>query len=125
MGLNIPTGMICPNCNVQMVRRKSKFGENYWWGCPNYPKCTVTAAEHPDGTPMSLPADQETKDLRKEAHRLSEKMWGAWNSPRCKKQEMYSWLENNTVEGHIGKMSKESLHALIKKLNLFLEYKDV
>ena len=31
---------ICPDCGIEMVKRKGKFGEFY--GCPNYPKCRAT-----------------------------------------------------------------------------------
>ena len=33
---------ICPNCNIQMVKRIAKKGERQgkeFWGCPNWPKC--------------------------------------------------------------------------------------
>ena len=33
---------ICPNCNIQMVKRVAKKGERQgkeFWGCPNWPKC--------------------------------------------------------------------------------------
>lgn len=109
--------MRCPVCNIEMVRRKSKFSNSYWWGCPNYPECKMTSAEHPDGTLMSTPVDQETKDLRKEAHRLCEKWFGAWENKKCDKKGMYAFLKNNTKSGHIGKMDKEELKTLIKQLS--------
>ena len=34
------SGGICPNCNVNLVLRKSRYGE--FWGCPNYPNCKFT-----------------------------------------------------------------------------------
>ena len=115
--------MICPNCNVQMVRRKSKFGASYWWGCPNYPNCRVTSSEHPDGSMMSTPATEEVKQLRIQAHRIAEQIWGEWDSPRCKRNEMYDWLKYNTKSGHIGMMDKPELLKLIENLKIILQYK--
>ena len=101
-----------------MIKRPSKFKKNtYWWGCPNYPKCKVTSAEHPDGTIMSTPADQDLKNLRMKAHRLAEKIWGEWyEMNKDAKESMYSWLKENTKSGHIGKMSKNEILELIEKL---------
>jgi len=115
--------MICPTCNVEMVRRPSKFKSNaYWWGCPNFQECRITSAEHPDGTIASTPCDEETKKLRQHAHKLSEKIWGKWDSSRCKKQEMYAWLKVNTKTGHFGHMEKEELTAVIEQLEVVLQY---
>lgn len=117
--------MNCPSCNKPMVRRPSKFGKNFWWGCSGYPQCRVTAAEHPDGTLMSTPATQEIKDLRMKAHRVAEQLWGEWESPKCKKAEMYDWLKYNTKSGHIGKMDKEELLSTIFKLEQEVEWSKV
>ena len=117
--------MTCPDCNKPMVRRKSKFGNNFWWGCSNYPQCKVTCAEHPYGTALSTPAGEEIKELRKKAHRVSEEIWGKWDSPRCKKGEMYDWLKRNTKKGHFGHMDKEELISTIEKLEVTAKYAKV
>lgn len=118
--------MKCPNCSKQMVRRLSKFGKgSYWWGCSGYPECKWTAAEHPDGTMMSTPAGPELKELRTQAHRWAEQLWGNWDSPKCKKNEMYDWLKANTKSGHIGMMDKEEVLSTIEKLKTFIQWKDV
>lgn len=118
--------MICPNCSKTMVRRVSKFGKGkFWWGCSGYPECRVTCAEHPDGTQMSTPAGPEVKELRKQAHRWAEQIWGEWESPRCKKAEQYDWLKTNTKSGHIGMMEKDELISTIDKLKETLKWKDV
>ena len=108
--------MNCPECNAPMVRRKSKFRNKFWWGCSNYPQCKVTSAEHPDGSLLSTPASQEIKDLRNNAHRIAAIIWGKWDSPKCKKREMYDWLKNNTKSGHIGHMDKDELILTITRL---------
>jgi ssDNA-binding Zn-finger/Zn-ribbon topoisomerase 1 len=32
----------CPDCGCEMIKRKSKFGDGYWYGCSGYPKCKKT-----------------------------------------------------------------------------------
>jgi ssDNA-binding Zn-finger/Zn-ribbon topoisomerase 1 len=32
--------VICNVCGAEMIKRKSKFGNGFWWGCSNYPRCT-------------------------------------------------------------------------------------
>jgi ssDNA-binding Zn-finger/Zn-ribbon topoisomerase 1 len=97
-----------------MIRRKNEFGKDaYWWGCTGWPRCTVTCAEHPDGTLMSTPADFLTKALRRSAHELCDKIWGQWRSPNCDKKAMYDWLKANTRTGHIGLLTYSELEKLI------------
>lgn len=31
--------LICPMCGCEMIKRKSKFNDGYWYGCNNYPRC--------------------------------------------------------------------------------------
>ena len=106
--------LICPNCNELMLRRKSRFKNQYWWGCPNFPICDIRCSENPDGTIMSLPADSQTRELRKEAHKLCELIWGKWEE--IDRTLMYAWLGDNTRTGHIGTTNKSELASLIKKL---------
>ncbi|MFC2140222.1 type I DNA topoisomerase [Candidatus Auribacterota bacterium] len=37
----IPTGVHCPNCEGELVRKKSARGR-FFYGCSNYPECTYT-----------------------------------------------------------------------------------
>lgn len=110
--------MKCPSCNVDMIRRESKYGKgNYWWGCSNFPKCRITSAEHPDGTLMSTPADQHLKKLRREAHDICEQIWGEWGKmSKSEKKGMYMWMKQNTAKGHIGLMDETELKDLMSKL---------
>lgn len=31
--------VLCPKCGSEMIKRKNKFGDGYWYGCSGYPKC--------------------------------------------------------------------------------------
>jgi ssDNA-binding Zn-finger/Zn-ribbon topoisomerase 1 len=112
--------MICPNCNVEMIRRKSKFSESYWWGCPNFPECTITITEHPDGRIMGTAADSVVKALRIKAHKLCSAIWGDWKV-RENRIAMYTWLKASTKSGHIGQMKEIELKLLIPKLEEMIE----
>lgn len=103
--------MECPTCKIGMIRKKSKFADTFWWGCPNFPKCTVTASEHPNGAIMSYPADKETKALRTKAHEMCDIVFEG------DKQAMYNFLKENTKSQHIGHMYRDELERLIEQLD--------
>lgn len=64
----------CPECGTPMVlRRTEKFrwknGEGrLFYGCSRWPDCKATHGAHPDGSPLGVPANGETKAARVEAH---------------------------------------------------------
>lgn len=33
---------LCPDCNQALIRRKSKTGKGYFWGCSGYPECKLS-----------------------------------------------------------------------------------
>jgi DNA topoisomerase III len=32
----------CPDCGRPMIKRKSKWGDSYWYGCSGFPDCRKT-----------------------------------------------------------------------------------
>jgi ssDNA-binding Zn-finger/Zn-ribbon topoisomerase 1 len=34
--------VVCSLCGAEMIKRKSKFNNGYWWGCSNFPRCRNT-----------------------------------------------------------------------------------
>lgn len=98
----------CPNCGAEMILRqtqkfKTKDGKpSKFYGCSKWPECKATHGAHPNGEPLGVPADLETKQLRMEAHKLCEKIWGEWAM----------------MSGHISKMDKHELKVLINLLQL-------
>lgn len=32
----------CDKCGAEMIKRKSKFNDGYWWGCSQFPRCRKT-----------------------------------------------------------------------------------
>lgn len=90
----------CPECGSRMVlRRTQKFkwknGEGrLFYGCSRWPKCDGIHGAHPDGRPLGIPADKETKAARMEAHtafeRLREKR--GWIGNNRERSGSYIWL---------------------------------
>lgn len=90
---------------------QTKDGQNRkFYGCLRWPECNGVIGAHPDGKPLGFAADDETKLLRREAHKLLSKWYGNDN------KSIYIFLKNNTVSGHIGMTGKDELKELIKKL---------
>jgi ssDNA-binding Zn-finger/Zn-ribbon topoisomerase 1 len=62
-------------CGAKMVEKPSKFKNSRFLSCSRYPACGGAASLHRDGTIMSSPADQKTRDLRHEAHLAFDPIW--------------------------------------------------
>lgn len=65
----------CGECNAPMILRhttKHRYKDTdkprLFFGCQNYPDCRGTHGAHPDGTPVGIPANYETKQWRIKAH---------------------------------------------------------
>lgn len=85
----------CGECGSSMVLRNSKFGKFY--GCTAFPNCRGTHGAHPDGTPLGVPANKETKEARIRAHAAFDAVWKArqknFNLSRTvARGECYAWL---------------------------------
>lgn len=52
----------CGECQAPMLLRESRFGKFY--GCTRFPECRGTHGAHPDGRPLGVPANAETKEAR-------------------------------------------------------------
>lgn len=52
---NKPENVKCPDCNGEMVPRKSQYGT--FWGCKSYPKCK--------GTRDSMGMSKQDKDIER------------------------------------------------------------
>lgn len=102
-------------CGSEMILRNSKYGK--FWGCIRYPDCSETHGAHPNGAPLGILADKETRLLRIEVHKLLGKKFGDWETiSRKQKHKMYAWLKENTSLGHISMLLKTELIELKNKL---------
>lgn len=106
----------CGDCGSPMVLRNSRFGQFY--GCTKFPACKGTHGAHPDGKPMGIPANKETKEARITAHAAFDTLW---KTNLMKRKEAYRWMRRAmdlpAKMAHISMFSKEQcalLCALIK-----------
>ncbi len=90
-----PDDVICPDCGAPMVLRETRRltyhngDPRKFYGCSNWPECSGVHGAHPDGTPMGIPANKETRQARKEAHQAFDAYWlgRGWG-----RDEAYNWL---------------------------------
>lgn len=114
--------VICAECGAEMVlRQTSKFRYNNgrprkFYGCSRYPECKAVHGAHPDGKPLGIPANAETKRWRMEAHKLFDQLW---KSGAHTKDEAYAELQARMKmtpeEAHIGRFTKEQCIELIRQ----------
>lgn len=90
--------LACPECDAAMVLRKSWKYPHPFYGCVRYPQCRATHGAHPDGAPMGIPANAETKQWRVQAHAAFDPLWGR-NDPdigdgerKHRRYIAYRWL---------------------------------
>lgn len=103
----------CPDCGGVMALRESRFG--LFYGCENFPACRATHGAHPDGKPLGIPADRETKKARIAAHKAFDRMWRGPKSD-CSRGEAYRRLQLlmnlSADEAHIGRFTKAQCEQL-------------
>ena len=104
--------VICPICFSNMVLKNSKYG--LFWGCSQWPKCKGTHGAHPNGKPLGIPADDETKKARIEAHARFDTWWEKEGLTRKEAYRNLQRIMNLTAEeAHIGRFTKEQCQQLL------------
>lgn len=63
----------CPECGDWLHLKASRFG--LFYGCSRFPACRATHGAHPDGNPLGVPANKETKLARIAAHAAFDPLW--------------------------------------------------
>ena len=115
--------MQCPECGSEMILRqtnkfKYKNGEpRKFYGCSKWPNCKGTHGADPQGNPLGIPGDHETKKMRIKAHDIFESLWKT-KSTFLTKGEAYNWLAGRmgiaNIDCHIGRFDKEQCEKVIK-----------
>jgi ssDNA-binding Zn-finger/Zn-ribbon topoisomerase 1 len=95
---------------------KTKDGKpRKFYGCKRWPTCKGTHGAHPDGRPLGIPGDAETKEWRHRAHGYFD---GAVK--RLGKKDRYKVLQNlmnmTVDEAHIGRFDVTQCKELIRLL---------
>ena len=110
----------CGECESPMVLRKSRFGMFY--GCTKFPACKGTHGAHPDGLPLGVPANEETKKARIAAHNAFDKLWkdrqkNLGCSRTVARGECYAWLavelDMRKDDCHIGRFDIDACNHVI------------
>ena len=105
----------CPQCGAPMVRRWSLKYKKFFFGCSEWPDCDGTHGCHPDGTPLGIPADRETRDARALAHGAFDKLW--YGRGPTTREKAYSWLADRlgipSGDCHIGRFDKATCERVV------------
>lgn len=111
----------CPDCGEPMMLKSSRYG--LFYGCSTYPKCRSNHGAHPDGSPMGIPANAETKAWRHKAHEAFDKLWDSPDSTMSRK-EAYRWMIETMA------LSRDDAHIAMfginqcKQLIAAIEFRD-
>lgn len=111
----------CGDCGAPMHQRRSRYG--YFFGCSRYPECKGNLGCSPDGTPLGTPGDARTREARRRAHHLFDKLWksGLVTGGR---RGAYVWLKRtlgmSKKQAHIAKMNIQQCEAVVAAAKEFL-----
>jgi ssDNA-binding Zn-finger/Zn-ribbon topoisomerase 1 len=113
--------LICPECGAMMILRETrKFthkdgSPRKFYGCSRWPNCKGIHGAHPNGEPLGIPADKETKQWRMKAHDAFDGLWKKGNMTR---NEAYDYLAGRMAlsadDCHIGRFDKNQCMEAIK-----------
>lgn len=99
-----------------VLRRTTKRpGEHgLFYGCSAFPRCRVTHGAHPDGEPLGVPANAETRRARVEAHAVFDKLWRGKSAPFTRR-DAYRWIAEamNRSEVHIAQLDAAGCAELV------------
>lgn len=112
----------CAECGAKMRLIQSKTLKyksdefRLFYGCCRYPRCNGRHGAHPDGKPLGIPANEETRALRHALHNLFDPLWreAGWNI-----KQAYKWLADvlQKENAHIGSLNAEECRFVIEKIN--------
>ena len=115
----------CPECGGNMILRKSPKYPHPFYGCTRFPYCTSSHGAHPNGAPLGIPGNAETKEWRIKAHAAMDPLWGRGDTTTDKQRKnyrrkvAYNWLafqlgiKNVREECHIAMFGVEQCKDVI------------
>ena len=110
--------VVCADCSSNMVLKKDQNGRKYYL-CSRVPACLGNHSAHPDGSPVGIPGDKETRLLRRQCH---EKLDSLWKGGECTRVEAYVVLQKilnlTEEEAHIGKLNKQQCLTFLKQFDM-------
>ena len=104
----------CAECGSEMVLRKSLKYKSPFYGCSRFPECRGTHGAHPDGRPLGVPANKETKEWRIKAHDAFDTLWKCGGINMNRKRAYKLLAEKLGVKIiHIGESDIETCKKII------------
>lgn len=104
--------MICPTHNTTLVPRRTRYGTRFTCATDG---CTVACW----GGQTSTPADDETRSLRHECHKVFDPMWKK-RTKFASRGHAYTWLAHfmgvDIHDAHIGMFDKAQCLRLLAEL---------
>lgn len=103
----------CPECGGLMILKESEYGKFY--GCAQWPDCDCTHGAHPNGEPLGVPANKETRLARMAAHEAFDLMRVATGFKRSKAYAWMRWrMRMSNDDCHIGKFDVPTCEKVIQ-----------
>lgn len=116
---------ICGECGSRMKLQISRHyvykdgSPRKFYICKKYPTCLGTCSAHPDGQPMGIPSDKETRMARHELHGVFDVLWNS-DCAVMERNEAYEWLANameiDVNECHISRFTKHQCNIAISAI---------
>lgn len=113
--------MKCPECGADMILRETKKfttkdgKAKKFYGCERWPACKGTHGAHPDGKPLGIPGNAETKIWRHKAHTAFDEAFKDIKR-RHRYKELQRLMGLNEADAHIGRFDIEQCKRLIALL---------
>lgn len=120
-------------CGGPMVLRETpKFRHKdgtpkKFWACAKWQqtRCEGIIGAHPDGRPLGIPADNETKGARIRAHAMFDTIWKDAGSNQLSRKGAYAWMRKamglTKEQAHIGNFDKTQCEQLVDHVRRRLE----
>ena len=99
-----------------LIYNGKEYGNGKVWLCDRFPACRGSVGTHPDGRPLGMIPDEETKKLRIKVHAMIDPIW---KSGRGKRGSVYGWLKrimDSPKEIHVGETTKEDCLKLMEAI---------
>lgn len=105
--------VMCP-CGARMQLRHTKDYSRHFYGCSRWPKCEYVQNSDKFGTPVGIPADNATREKRKE---LYNQLREFYNMTKVEDQRAVSTLiSTHTTKKDISSLTFSEAARLIRKL---------
>ncbi len=105
--------VVCPRCSRPMPMQPGIHGRPYY----TCPLDDMSIGCHPDGRPLGLPADGPTRQLRKAAHNVFDRLW---KTEGLSRKTAYEWIASvmniPEADAHIARFNQEQCEVLIEAI---------